>query len=257
MFAGSIDGKHITVEAPSNSGSENFNYKGAFSKILLAVCDSGYKFWYVDVGRCGGESDGGVFRRCQLSGALESQQLGVPEPAVLPGGNAAPYVILGDEAFPLKPYLMRPYPKRSLVSDAHKVYNYRLSRGRRVIENAFGILTSRWRILRRRFKATDENVNRYVLACVALHNFLLTLNEEKTRYCPAKFVDTETWNGEVIDGEWRKDGGSVPMFSEASQLGPNRSCNAAERVRESFKHYFMGPGKVDWQLDYIHRSTST
>ncbi|CAN7937470.1 unnamed protein product, partial [Ixodes hexagonus] len=107
------------------------------------MCDSGYKFLYVDVGRCGGESDGGVFRRCQLSGALESNQLGVPEPVALPGGNVTPYVILGDEAFPLKPYLMRPYPKRSIKTDADKIFNYRLSRARRVIENAFGILTSR------------------------------------------------------------------------------------------------------------------
>ncbi|CAN7974782.1 unnamed protein product [Ixodes persulcatus] len=198
---GNIDGKHVTVEAPCNSGSENFNYKGAFSKILLAMCDSAYKFLYVDVGRCGGESDGGVFRRCDLSGALESQQLGVPEPAMLPGGNVTPSVILGDEAFPLKPYLMRPYPKRFITSDAERIYNYRLSRGRRVIENAFGILTSRWRILRRRFKATDENVNRYVLAPIALHNVLMTLNEEKNRYCPSAFVDTESWNGNLIQGE--------------------------------------------------------
>ncbi|CAN7989616.1 unnamed protein product [Ixodes pacificus] len=247
-------GKWLTLEAPCNSGSENFNYKGAFSKILIAMCDSAYKFLYVDVGRCGGESDGGVFRRCDLSGALESQQLGVPEPAMLPGGKVKPYGILRDEAFPLKPYPMRPNPKRFITSDAERIYNYRLSRGRRVIENAFGILTSRWRILRRRFKATDENVNRYVLASVALHNFLMTLNEEKNRYCPPAFVDTESWNGNLIQGEWRKEKGTVPIFSSVSRLGSNKRSKISEQVREYFKDYIMGHGKVEWQLDYIHRN---
>ncbi|CAN8031121.1 unnamed protein product, partial [Ixodes persulcatus] len=249
---GNIDGKHVTVEAPSNSGSENFNYKGEFSKILLAMCDSGYKFLYVDVGHCGGESDGGVFRRCQLSGALESNQLGVPE--TLPGGNVTPYVILGDEAIPLKLYLMRPYPKRSIKTDADKVLNYRLSRARRVIENAFGILASRWRILRRRFKANNENVNIYVLASIDLHNFLMTQIEDRNKYCPPIFVDSESSNGDILNGAWRKESGTQAIFSEASQLGLNKPCNVAEHVRTSFRDYFMGPGKVDWQLEYIHRS---
>ncbi|KAG0426697.1 hypothetical protein HPB47_026203 [Ixodes persulcatus] len=210
------------------------------SKILLAMCDSGYKFLYVDVGRCGGESDGGVFRRCQLSGALESNQLWVPEPVALPGGNVTPYVILGDEAFPQKPYLMRPYPKRSIKTDADKIFNYRLSRARRVIENAFGILTSRWRILRRRFKANDENVNRYVLASIALHNFLVTQSEDRNKYCPPKFVDSESWNGDILNGEWRKESGTEAIFSQASQLGSNKPCNVAEHFAQASEIILWG-----------------
>ena len=121
---GAIDGKHVLIQAPSNSGSSFFNYKGTHSIVLLAVVDANYKFIYVDVGNYGRQSDGGTFSRSSLATAMEKGTLSLPLPSLLLNDIEAPYVFVGDEAFPLKKNLMRPYPGRNLPED-QAIFNYR------------------------------------------------------------------------------------------------------------------------------------
>jgi hypothetical protein len=184
---GAIDGKHIVIQAP-NSGSAFYNYKGSHSFVLLAVCDALYRFTLVDVGDSGRHSDGGVLSNSTFGKALDDGRLNFPSDCPLPGTSSPilPHVIVGDEAFPLKKYLMRPFPGRFLPENL-AVYNYRLSRARRIIENSFGILAARWRIFRRPIIAHPDNVTWFTKAAIALHNFLRTL--EPSSYCPSGFVD--------------------------------------------------------------------
>lgn len=82
-----------------------------------------------------------------------------------------PYVILADAAFPLRNNILKPYPFRNMTH-SERIFNYRLSRGRRVVENAFGILANRFRVLQTVMYLLVETVQNVILACCALHNFI-------------------------------------------------------------------------------------
>jgi len=72
---GAIDGKHIVIQCPANSGSEYYNYKGTFSIVLMAVVNSNYGFTYVNIGCRGRISDGGVLRNTSFFKKLETDEL--------------------------------------------------------------------------------------------------------------------------------------------------------------------------------------
>lgn len=106
------------------------NYKKFFSIVLQAVADARYKFITVDVGGYGKQSDGGTFQASEMYRALKEKKLQFPEPSFLPGTQVkAPYVFVGDEAYPLLPFLLKPYGGHNL-SYEDNTFNQRLYRCR-------------------------------------------------------------------------------------------------------------------------------
>ena len=127
-------------------------------------------------------------------------------------------MIVGDEAYPLKLNMLRPYPGKNL-SEPEAVFNYRLSRARRIIENSFGILAARWCLFRRPIIANPDAVVTYN-ATVALHNYLRTT--ESSVYCPPGFVDGEDGAGNTMEGGWRNDEDPSTGLEPLGQAGGNR-----------------------------------
>lgn len=172
-------------QAPPNSGSEYYNYKNYFSTILLAVCDHNYRFIAVSIGSQGRQSDGGVFENSNIGVRFARNEMNVPAATeICAGGPVLPYALLGDEAFGLKTWLITPYAGKSSgkLSYGKEIFNYRQSRARRVIENAFGILVAKWRIFENALDVSVENADKIVQAAVCLHNFCLT-KEKKNHFC--------------------------------------------------------------------------
>lgn len=163
---GAIDGKHIRCRNPRNSGSYYFNYKKYFLIILMAVVDANLSFVVIDVGAYGRESDSNVFKECPFDKKLYSGQLNIPELAYLPNTQnvVQPYVFVADEAFALHKNLLRPYPGRGLT-DKRRIFNYRLSRARRTVECAFGVLSNKWRVLHTPLLVEPNFANEVIKAC--------------------------------------------------------------------------------------------
>ncbi|KAL8571943.1 hypothetical protein ACOMHN_026155 [Nucella lapillus] len=240
---GAIDGKHVAIQCPRRGGSVYYNYKGYHSIILFAAADAYYKFTWVDVGANGSASDCQVFNSSELKEAIKDDTIGFPDPDPLPGDNVdMPYFLAGDNAFPLRTWLMKPFSRRELDND-ERIFNYRLSRGRRVIESAFGILANRFRVLLTTIRQSPGTFTKIVLACVCLHNLL-----RSGEHGPPPSVDLEDEQHNVIPGQWR---GEAQMDDLEAVTG-NRTTKEAKRQRLSLKHYFMlDAGAIEWQQQMI------
>lgn len=238
---GALDGKHVAVRQPANSGSEYFNYKHFFSVVLMALVDSNYRFTYVDVGATGRSGDAGVFDRGTLKAGMLANVLSFPKSDILGDtGEQCAYHIVGDDAFPLREDLMKPHPSRNLTKD-QRVFNYRLSRARRVVENAFGILSSRFRVFLSPICVDPDKVEQILLATICLHNYLIDKHT-----VPALLVDQEDDEHRVIPGTWRADGSSC--FQAPPATTQKNYSRIAKRQRDLLTNYFVSPaGRVPWQ----------
>ena len=145
---GTIDGKHVSMQAPPRSGSYFFNNKKTHSIVLMAVANLNYQSNVVDIGDAGCQSDCGVFTTSNNWQAQFEGLLNIAPPRCLYGDTKLfPFVLVGDEAFPLKENLIKLYV-RAYIKEKEQVPNYRISQQRRVVENTFGICAFRFRIFR-------------------------------------------------------------------------------------------------------------
>lgn len=171
---GALDGKHIALVRPSESGSLYYNYKGYYSIVLLALVDADYRCIIYDLGAKGRSSDAGVFSRSEMKRFLEDHGDDFPSPQQLANIGQVPCHFLVDQGFRQTVRFIRPYSQVEASKDikcAH--FNLVHSRARRVVENYFGILANRFRILMREITANPAAAKQITLAIMILHNLLV------------------------------------------------------------------------------------
>ena len=238
---GALDGKHVAIKRPSNSGSLYYNYKGFFSIVMLALVDANYKFMWVDVGTNGSSSDSQIFNSCDLKEMIEDDKLGIPPAAPFPGGDRdVPYFFVGDDAFALRSFMMKPYSRRDLPRP-QAAFNYRLSRARRIVENAFGILANRFGCLMTTMRVTPGTVANIVLACCILHNLL----RDAKAPVQVGLIDEEDAEHNLVPGQFRRD---CDLTSGDNTPARNSGTKDAKAQRDYLKDYYNSDlGAVSWQ----------
>lgn len=217
-----------------------------YSIVLMAIADAKYKFIYVNVGAFGSEGDSGVFSGDAIGRKINNDELPLPDDAMV-GGIATPYHFIADDAFALSKRVMKPYtPSRQRpLATEEKIFNYRMSRARRCVENAFGILSRKWLCLSQPLRQHPRCASKIVVACCVLHNVLIG----NPTYCPISFGDHIDGSGNLVDGEWRSNH-THPLTPLQSTTG--RVANRPKEIRDSLKDYVNSEiGSVPWQNQSI------
>jgi hypothetical protein len=196
----------------------------------MALVDADYCFISTDVGAYGASGDCNIFKNSNFCKKLEGNHLNIPASRPLPdedNGTAVPFVIVGDEAFALSQHVLRTYPSRNL-DVARRIYNYRLTRARRLVQCAFGVVCNKWRIFYRAIDVCPDFCDVIVKTCCILHNFVRQTDGfqfQDTLYeCPLDSIKAVGTRGNVT----------------------------GTAVREYFAKYFTSPlGSVPWQYEKV------
>ncbi|XP_066585504.1 uncharacterized protein [Prorops nasuta] len=242
---GSVDGKHIRLKCPPNSGSLYFNYKKYFSIVLMAVADHLYRFTLVDIGAYGGNSDGGIFNDSEIGERLRNGNLNLENKEIpFPGSNLKSYTyFVADDAFKLSNRIMKPYSRRNL-NYKEKIFNYRLSRARRTVESTFGIFSGKWRIFQSAITMLPATADLIISASTCLHNFV-PKEEQKSGF---KRYSQELTFDNTTDQElpWMDVSNITEQLESSVAIG--------EKQRDKLSDYFVSEqGSVNWQHENVHR----
>lgn len=163
---GAIDGSHIAINPPAVGLADYLNRKMFPSLVLQGLVDDRYMFRDVSCKCPGSMHDSTVFINSSLSQTIETN---MPTRVRHCSGVETPLHILGDPAYPLSKKIIKGYTGRNLSAEQES-FNVYHSSARMMVENAFGRLKARWRVLSKRMDCRIELAPYVIMACCILHN---------------------------------------------------------------------------------------
>ena len=215
--AGVVDGTHIPIISPEEYPADYYNRKGCHSILMQGTVNHLGLFVDVYIGWPGRVHDARVFANSTLYRKGQDGEL-LPSWTESIGGRDVPLVILGDPAYPLLSWMMKAFPDNGRLSSQQKMFNYRLSRARVVVEHAYGRLKGRWRCLLKRLDINVKDVSELVAACCTLHNV-----------CEV--------HGDTFDEDWLEGVENISSTNTAD--GGSSQSESGENIRQAFMSYFQ------------------
>lgn len=224
---GAIDGTHIPIIAPTQNHADYINRKGYHSVVMQAVVDCKYLFRDIVIGWPGSVHDARVLSNSEIFKIGEQNKLSPADYHVNVGGKNIAPVILGDPAYPLLPWLLKPYPENPNTIRRQRRFNYRLSRARVTVENVFGRWKGRFRRFLKRVDMDLSNLVAVIAASCILHNICEMNNEEVLSH----------WLGETNQ--------ATVTYPQPDLLDNLNVREDSVSIRDHFANYFMSDEGCD------------
>jgi len=217
-IVGVVDGTRIILDRkPVVDGAAYFDRKKNYSIAMQAVVDSQGLFLDIDVGWPGSVHDARIWQNSPylrfMNELMDDLHTQYPDER---------WVVLGDSAYPLSVWLMKPY---AIENDAERLsFNTALAKARVAVEHAFGRLKQRWRRLKLLDAAYVDSAVQWIHACVILHNFCEMRGDELEREELDRAYDSVTRE--------REDN----VVEEEEEIERSSQSESPSRVRDDIAH---------------------
>lgn len=232
MVVGAIDGTHVEFECPKALKEDYFCYKRYCSVLTLAICDADTRVWWLKTGIPGRSNDAGAWNDSEIKVDFDEGRI-LPDIRRRIANLDVPYVILGDGAFGIKSYLLKPYA----VHDDPRIvkYNEMHACARQTIERSFGIIKNRHRRIMYTVTFDLKNIPDIIETCFVLHNICLEFEGE---FVP--FVDEDGNIEEMIDVVTDEDDDSDDddTINVQSTSAPTRRKPSGTAIRDAISRHF-------------------
>lgn len=164
----------------SNTLDNNDPHNGT-TMFLQAVCDTRLKF--LDVSTSDPNNilpESGISNPCFIGKDLAKM-------------CSPQYHLLGNDLYPLREYLLTPYPEKEFLSDSEKNYNEKFMETYESINRALNILKSRFRQLTKTLEFTNvEIMSQFIVSCCVLHNICIDRDDFHYAQTTNELVDIHT-----------------------------------------------------------------
>ena len=240
---GALDGICIKMRQPPRdcNPASFFCRKGYYAIPVQALCDSNYVFLYAS-GRCGGAIHDALANA--VSGFMKEVEDGL---------LGEYFWVVGDEAYPVSESIIVPYPSSTLTEDQDN-FNFYLSSLRIHIEQAFGILVARWRILRDRLDFGLEHCTAIMPVAMKLHNYCIAEDSARGRrgwdilndaLSPQERTEMEIDQGRYIEEMRAVNRAALERMSDTNYpVARNTRSSVRSRRREVLKAIVTDKGLV-------------